>query len=228
MKPSGGFHMLDIPLDRVFPVVPAFILVYWFWYIYHVIIFWHAFAADDGEFYFRLTLCIFAGMFTFIIISAVFPNGQDLRPAELTSITATSISGIWEALKSTSYAGDPFAVLLVILYHGDTPTNIFPSIHVYDAIVLHAFYCRYYNIRSEFLQGKTSDDNEKSRIRKRFSRKKLLSLIICALIILSTLLLKQHTLIDLVGSFAMFAVFYPIFTSKKTAGFFRHIENKFA
>lgn len=54
------------------------------------------------------------GMTLFLIISFVYPNGQNLRP-ELTG-------------------EGPFIQAVQLLYQTDTPTNIFPSIHVFNAV----------------------------------------------------------------------------------------------
>lgn len=57
-----------------------------------------------------------AGLTAFIIISFVYPNGQELRPA------------LGE--------GEIFIQAVKLLYRLDTPTNILPSMHVFA--LLHA------------------------------------------------------------------------------------------
>lgn len=85
-----------------------------------------------------------------------------------------------------------FAGLVRRLYHTDTSTNVLPSIHVYNSICVHTAI-----IKNTFLH-----------------KKKWLctgSCILMVLIILSTMFLKQHSVIDVITGIAMAVVFYPLF-----------------
>lgn len=82
--------------------------------------------------------------------------------------------------------------LVKALYSTDTSTNVLPSIHVYNSICVHTAI-----IKNAFL-----------------NRKKLLctgSCVLMILIILSTMFLKQHSVIDVLTGILMAAVFYPLF-----------------
>lgn len=58
---------------------------------------------------------MFSGMTIFLIICTVFPNGLNLRPEVFTR--------------------DNFCIELVKrIYQTDTPTNVLPSLHVYNSI----------------------------------------------------------------------------------------------
>ena len=82
-----------------------------------------------------------------------------------------------------------FTRLVIWLYNADTSTNIFPSIHVYNSLGVH-----YAILNSKNpLLGK---------------RERTGSFILCALIILSTMFLKQHSLFDVVTAFLMATIVY--------------------
>ena len=78
--------------------------------------------------------------------------------------------------------------LLNTIYSADTSTNVFPSIHVYNScVVWHAVL--------------TSDE---WLFRQKWFR--AFTTVQAILIILSTMLVKQHSVIDVVGAFLLFAV----------------------
>lgn len=86
-----------------------------------------------------------------------------------------------------------FTAVISLLYSADTSTNVFPSVHVVGAIGAALALC----------------DCEPLRQRKliRFGSV-LLAILICA----STVLIKQHALIDVVGGLALsLAVAFPIY-----------------
>lgn len=90
-----------------------------------------------------------------------------------------------------SYRDNLFANLVKGLYKTDTSTNVFPSLHVFNTLVcLIALY-------------KSKGMNNRRWI-------KVLATIIGALIILSTMFLKQHSVWDVIGAFALAAILYPI------------------
>ncbi len=82
-----------------------------------------------------------------------------------------------------------FTQLIGYLYQTDTSTNIWPSIHVYNSIGTHlaVAHC------------------EKLRNNKVIT---LFSLILCVSIILSTVLIKQHSVFDVFTAFIMALVMY--------------------
>ncbi len=77
------------------------------------------------------------------------------------------------------------------LYQGDTSTNVCPSLHVYNSLAIHTGLAK-----SHLFQNKKGI--------------KIASLILCILICLSTVFLKQHSVIDGVWAFVMFSVYYFI------------------
>ena len=107
-------------------------------------------------------------MTIFLVISTVFPNMHQLRPAVFPR-------------------DNIFTHMVGIIYASDTPTNLWPSIHVYNSlgtmIAIH---------RS-----------------KRFNKPaKAISDFIGVSIILSTLFIKQHSMYDVITAFIMATVFY--------------------
>lgn len=84
-----------------------------------------------------------------------------------------------------------FTSIISILYAADTDTNVCPSIHVYNSIAIHIGL-----INSKHLKDKKWIKN--------------CSLILCILICMSTLFLKQHSFIDLVCAIALYMVYYII------------------
>ena len=75
------------------------------------------------------------------------------------------------------------------LYVTDTSTNVFPSIHVYNSLAVHIA-----------LAKCTAIKKNKPVV--------LMSLILCILICLSTLFLKQHSIVDVIGAFILMGIMY--------------------
>ncbi len=169
-------HTIHMSLDDAIPFIEWFIIPYllWFAYIASGILFIFL-TAPKKEFY-QCCGYLFLGMTIFIIISYIYPNGLHLRP--------------------THFPRENWAASLVAaLYRTDTSTNVFPSIHVYNSLVMHI----------------ALSHNEK------FCQHKVLkygSLLLAGSIVLSTVFLKQHSLWDVFGGIFMTICFYPIFYPK--------------
>lgn len=97
-------------------------------------------------------------------------------------------------LRPDTFPRDNILVSLIsILYTGDTDTNVCPSIHVYNSIAIHVALAKSY-----YFQNKRGW--------------KLASLILCVLICLSTMFLKQHSIIDAVCAVILYTLFYiPVY-----------------
>lgn len=166
-----NYHVIHMKIDDFIPFNEYFIIPYllWFFYVAATVVFF--FFKDKKEFY-QLTIFLFIGMTIFLIISTVFPNGQHLRP--------------------TTFARDNFFVDLVKqLYRTDTPTNIFPSIHVFNSIVVHISICKSIHLsKNKWLH--------------------LGSFILMSSIIMATVFLKQHSVFDVLTAILMAASLYPI------------------
>ena len=116
----------------------------------------------------QLLLC--TGMLIFLVISTFIPNIQHLR-------------------LHTMPRHNVFTVLVSQLWQTDTPTNLFPSIHVYNSLGAH-----FAVMNNGALSG------------KKWVRRG--SLILCVSIILSTMFIKQHSMFDVLMAFIMGAVMY--------------------
>ena len=84
-----------------------------------------------------------------------------------------------------------FVHIVQRLYASDTPTNLFPSIHVYNSLAI------YFGLaHSQKLQN------------KKWIKNAALVLTVC--IILSTMFLKQHSVFDVLTAFALAAFMYSV------------------
>jgi len=100
-----------------------------------------------------------------------------------------------------------FTDIVRVIYTSDTNTNVLPSIHVYNSIAVHSAFANCYTFKE-----------------KRGWRNA--SLVLCILICLSTMFLKQHSFLDVIAGFGLYGVYsglvYKIFPDwqakvKKTA-----------
>lgn len=165
------FYEIHSKIDDYIPFIEYFIVPYLLWFAYMLIGGFFIFFTDKKEFYKMVAFGI-TGMTLFLIICTVFPNGLRLRP--------------------TTFARDNIFVDMVkTLYATDTPTNVLPSIHVYNSITIAIAVGR-----SKVLEN------------KRWV--KMTSFIMAILIILSTMFLKQHSITDVLCAFAIAAVAYRV------------------
>ncbi len=84
-----------------------------------------------------------------------------------------------------------FCWLVSLIHRADTNTNIFPSIHVYNSIGVHLAVCR----------------SERFRGNRRITA---LSACLMTAICLSTVFLKQHSVIDVLGAILLAAAVTPL------------------
>ena len=153
-------------IDDMIPFVEIFIVPYLLWFGYCLFTVLYFLFGDDKEEYARVLAFLGFGMTLFLVISTLFPNELHLRPAYLPR-------------------DNIFTRMVAGLYARDTSTNVFPSIHVYNAIGCHLALS--YSERSSL-------------------RTKRLSLVLCISIVLSTMFLKQHSVYDVLGAMALCVV----------------------
>lgn len=165
------FHIVHTVVDDYIPFVEIFIVPYllWFGYVAFAIA-WFFF--KDVQDYYKLCTFLFVGMTVFLIVSTVYPNGHYLRPRvfERDNIFISMVKG---------------------LYMIDTPTNLFPSIHVYNSIGVQLAV-----MNSEKLK-------EKKWV-------KWISFAVMSSIIASTMFLKQHSVFDVITGCVMALVMYTL------------------
>ena len=169
------FHIIHMTVDDAIPFVEYFIIPYLLWFAYVAAAVIYFFFKNKNE-YFRLCSFLFIGMTVFLIISTVYPNGHYLRPV--------------------SFARDNiFTDLVRCLYRTDTPTNLFPSIHVYNSIGVNIAIWH----SEEFKKNKGI----------RYG-----SAVLMVSIILSTMFLKQHSVFDVITGIVFSAFMYTLVYSK--------------
>ncbi len=114
---TKGYHEIHMPLDDTIPFCEFFIIPYFFWFFYiAVTVIYFTFFQEEVREYYQLMISLAIGMTLFLIISWLYPNGQNLRPV------------VFERKNL-------FVDLVRHLYQIDTPTNILPSIHAYNSVV---------------------------------------------------------------------------------------------
>jgi membrane-associated phospholipid phosphatase len=167
------YTIIHCALDDLIPFQEIFAIPYFLWFFYVVAVLCILFVQTSHlrDFY-RCAATLMLGMTTCLIIYTLFPNAQQLRPE--------------------TFPRDNFLTRIIAsLYRGDTPTNVCPSIHVYNSLAINAGVCK-----SHFFKNKRG--------------LKIASLILCILICLSTVFLKQHSVVDVLCACALFGAYYRI------------------
>lgn len=164
------YFLIHSPLDDYIPFIEYFIVPYLLWFAFVAVAAGYFFFTDKTGFY-RLFAFLAIGMTFFLLLCTVFPNGLNLRPA--------------------TFARDNIFVELVKhVYATDTPTNVLPSIHVFNSIGV----CIAIG-HSEAL--------------KRHRKIQYGSYLLAISIILSTVFLKQHSVTDVIAALVLACVVYP-------------------
>ena len=168
---TTNYHVIQTQFDMWIPFVEYFIIPYLMWFAFIAAAFVLFFLTDVPGFY-KMAKFMFTGMTIFLIISTIFPNGQDLRPV------------VFER-------DNVFVDMVRMLYRADTCTNVFPSLHVFNTlsvcIAVH--------------------ESEKLKKHKAVCNA---AYILAALIILATMFLKQHSVLDVFGAVIMAYVLYKV------------------
>ncbi len=182
------FHVIHTMLDDKIPFCEYFILPYllWFPYVGMTILYFSmgGVAQKENDDFFAYMLW---GSVIFLTISLLYPNMQDLRP---------------------QYPGEGFCAWLVrFIYRTDTPTNILPSLHVYNSVA-----CLVAMMKNRACR-----------------QKKGLMAGACVLtffIILSTMFLKQHSTVDVaMALFCNAAVYHIVYRMQENGAY--HAKRRF-
>ena len=153
------YHIIHSWIDDLIPFCEYFIVPYLLWFAYLAVgVGWFIFRAKDKREYYQLTSVLVLGMTIFLIVSCVYPNKQDLRPVVFDN-------------------NNIFTQMVQHLYATDTPTNILPSIHVFNSLAM------FYAI------------NRSPQLKKRYGVR-IFCGVLTVSIILSTMFLKQHSVVD--------------------------------
>ena len=169
-RKSIHYYVIHSPIDNHIPFIEYFVVPYLLWFVFIAVTMGYFFFTDKWGFY-KLAAFLFTGMTVFLIICTIFPNALNLRP--------------------TVFVRDNIFVDLVkLVYRADTPTNVLPSIHVFNSI-------------GSCIAISHSDALKKHR-KIQYSAYAL-----AFLIILSTVFLKQHSVTDVIAAVAMACIIYP-------------------
>ena len=179
----SGIHITACALDYKIPFQEIFIIPYllWFVYIAATVIY---FLLHEDENFNALAGTLALGMTLFLVVSAIYPNGLNLRPV-------------------TFERDNIFIRLVQFVYKNDTPTNVLPSIHVFNSLAVH--------------MSLTNCEALRDHKGVRYG-----SLVLTLLIIMSTMFLKQHSVIDVCcgATLALFGYlfFYPQKAGEEASG----------
>lgn len=172
-RDSVEYYSIHCFIDDLIPFNEVFIIPYllWFGYVAVVLVFLFLQTRHLGDFY-RCAATLMLGMTTCLVIYTLLPNAQPLRPEH--------------------FPRDNVLVQMAAsLYHSDTPTNVCPSIHVYNSLAIHT------------ALAKSCYFKDKGVL-------KAASLLLCVSICLSTMFLKQHSFIDVICALLLYALFYTL------------------
>ncbi|MCR5178098.1 MAG: phosphatase PAP2 family protein [Lachnospiraceae bacterium] len=166
------FVIMHSRLDDVIPFIPVFVIPYFAWFFYVIITIAFLMLLPGAEDYYKALIFMCTGMTLYLLFSTFVPTMQPLRPSVI--------------------PGDSvFTHMIASLYGTDTPTNVFPSIHVYNSIACAiALY--------------------KTKALDRHRGIRAAGTVLSVLIVLSTMFIKQHSIIDVAGAFIMSYVMYRI------------------
>ncbi len=163
--------VIGLPFDYKIPFVECFIVPYLLWFPYIAVTFLWFFFRDKQEFLQYMGF-LYIGMTVFLVVSFIFPNGLNLRP-------------------ETFVRDNVFTRMIAILYSTDTPTNVLPSIHVYNSIGAAAAIVKSKHVAVRKYQ-------------------KVIAVIISTLIILSTVFIKQHSVVDVAAAALLSILIYAV------------------
>lgn len=167
-----GLTIIHCSLDDYIPFCEYFIIPYCMWFLYIVFgCLYMYYKATDREFI-RFVIAIAGGMTACLIFYLIFPNGLNLRP-------------------ETMPRDNIFTFFVSMIYKSDTPTNAFPSIHVYVSLIIHVCLAK----SKEFRKNKPA-----------LAASLCLSVLIC----ISTVFSKQHSVLDIVSGVVVAIIFYMI------------------
>ena len=163
--PRKHYTVVIMKLDEIIPFCEVFIIPYLSWFLFIAAGVYLAYF-ESRKTYDELVTYLMFGMTVFLLISTFLPNRQPLRLLEMPR-------------------DNVFSRVVAHLWAMDTPTNVWPSIHVFNSAAVAIAVWR-------------SDGPFFRRIPVR-----ILTLIWSVLIILSTVFIKQHSIWDMLTALAL-------------------------
>ena len=163
------YTVIHTAVDDMIPFCEVFIIPYLLWFVYAFGFTFYLFMTDEKSYHEAATFLVI-GMTVFLAVSVFFPNILLLRP---------------ETMPRHNF----LTYLCERLYAIDTPTNVTPSIHVYNSLCV---MIAVWHTDAKLVQTKA---------------RKLFMTFFGFLIILSTMFLKQHSFSDVLiaTGFALFS-----------------------
>ena len=168
------YQLIHVSLDDHIPFLEVFIIPYLLWFLYVAVVVVYLFFKNKQDYY-KACAFLFTGMTVFLIISTLWPNGHDLRPVSMPRDNC-------------------FTWLISMLWKTDTPTNLWPSIHVFNSMGAH-FAVMHSRDLAQTKYGRPI---------------KIASGILSFSIILSTMFIKQHSVFDVITGCIMAIVMYTL------------------
>ncbi|MDR0949702.1 MAG: serine/threonine protein phosphatase [Lachnospiraceae bacterium] len=165
-----GRTIIHMEIDDYVPFVEVFVIPYYMWFGFVALAIVLLIFQNKKEYY-KACVFLITGMTLFLLVSALLPNGLQLRPLVMPR-------------------DNFFTRMLQGLYQVDTSTNVWPSIHVYNSIGAYI-----------------------AITKSRWGRNpifKMASLGLCISIIASTMLIKQHSVFDVITALCLAGVMYAI------------------
>lgn len=165
------YTSVSCKMDTYIPFNEIFVIPYILWFFYISMTVLYLLFVSKREFY-QCCAFLFIGMTICLIIYTIWPNEQNLRVE--------------------TFPRQNFLTSLVnMFYTTDTPTNVCPSIHVYNSIGVHIAIWRC--------------DRLKNKPAVRYA-----SLVLAILICLSTMFIKQHSFIDFICAVLLAGIMYVL------------------
>lgn len=184
---TSHYRVIHVALDDHIPFCEIFVVPYLLWFAYVAVVVMYFFFRDKND-YFRTCAFLFTGMTIFLLVSTLWPNGHHLRP-------------------NVMPRDNIFTQLVAGLYQADTPTNLWPSIHVYNSLGCHIAVVKSYRL-------------------KKYKGIRIGSFILCVSIIMSTMFIKQHSAFDVATAFILAAVMYgAVYGSDALINTYHHLSN---
>lgn len=169
-RTSPHFIGTETIIDQYIPFNEYFVIPYILWFGFIALGFIYFVFIDVSGFK-RTCFYMFTGMYICLFIYLIIPNQQNLR---------------------VQLANDNlFQMLVHFIYSIDTPTNVCPSIHVYNSIMMAISLLKSENI-------------------KKHKGLSIGIVILAFLICISTVMIKQHAFLDIVAAIILSLMIYSI------------------
>jgi membrane-associated phospholipid phosphatase len=153
-------YMIELAADSMIPFCELFVLPYVLWYIYVPGPMIWMFFVNRRDFL-QTALYLFSGMTVCMIICTVWPSAIGFRPQVLPR-------------------DNILCEIVSLIYSADRPTNVFPSMHCYEAVAVCVAF-----LKAESLHPP--------------KWLKAAMILTAALICLSTVFIKQHSAADMIA-----------------------------